>query len=238
METQRSLRRLLEELMDSQVRTMEERRAQLEGVCPSFATLLQLNQGTVFIHAGGVIDEILLLGSGSVYIMNHTISGKRVIADTLSSPQILGIIEAQCGLKEFKGTVVTLSPCLVIRIERRAFQTHVENDLEAMRILLGYYAGFSLATIENTGHIRAMKTEDKLVHYLYSRCLGKPFPVHLKEHKSFMADAVGISERSLFRHLETMERGGYLRRDGQAVCVDKPGFRAMEQRIRREGSTL
>lgn len=236
MEAQRSLRRLLEELMDSEARTLEERRAQLEKVCPPFATLLQLKRGTVFIHAGGAIDEILLLGGGSVYIMNHTISGKRVIADTLSSPQILGIIEAQCGLKEFKGTVVTLTPCLVIRIQRRAFQTHVENDLVAMRLLLRYYAEFSLHTIENTGHIRAMGTEDKLVHYLYSRCLSKPIPVRLTEHKSFMADAVGISERSLFRHLETLERSGYLRREGQEICVDKAGFRAMEQRIRGEGS--
>lgn len=188
-----------------------------------------LRENTIFINSYNKLEYIYVLISGITYVVNYTFDGRRIIADTLTKPQIFGLIEAVNGADCYKGTVITLSDSILVKVNKEKFLKVIASDINIAAYIIKYLADFSTHSMKVSGYKTAISPYENLIVYLYNKALGKALPYRIKDSKSFIADYLNIDKRTLYRYLNKLSDEGIIARERQDIIISEKSFKKIEQ---------
>lgn len=191
--------------------------------------ILNLEENKIFIESNDPLEYIFILVNGMTYIVNYTLDGRRIIADTLSEPQIFGLIEAINNANYYKGTVITLSNSLLVKVNKEKFLEAIYTDIDIASNVMKYLANFSTHSLQVSEYKTAISTYENLVIYLYNRALGKKLPYRIKDNKSFIADSLHVNKRTLYRYLNKLTSEEIISRDRQYILISDSNFKKIQE---------
>ena len=191
--------------------------------------ILSLEEGKTFIEGNSQLEYIFILINGMTYVVNYTLDGRRIIADTFNEVQIFGLIESINNTNFYKGTVITLSKSLLVKVNKEKFLEAMHNDIDIASKIIKYLAGFSTHSIQVSEYKTAISTYENLIIYLYNKALGKNIPYRIKDKKSFIADCLQINKRTLYRYLNDLTHEGIISRDRQDIIISDSNLKNIQK---------
>lgn len=224
-----SLGKILKYSFSQEEKPLYNTRAFLKDFSSDIIQILSLKENTIFIESNKKLEFIYILVNGTTYVENYTLDGRRIIADTLKAAQVFGLIEAINNVSYYKGTVITLSRALLVKINKDKFLEAVYNDIEIATIIIKYLAYFSTHSIMVSEYKASVSPYDNLIIYLYNKILGKRLPHRIDDNKAFIADSLQINKRTLYRYLNKLTDEGIIYREGQDIIVSDDNFKKLEQ---------
>lgn len=224
-----SLGKILKYSFFQEEKPLYNTRAFLKDFSSDIIQILSLKENTIFIESNKKLEFIYILVNGTTYVENYTLDGRRIIADTLKAAQVFGLIEAINNVSYYKGTVITLSRALLVKINKDKFLEAVYNDIEIATIIIKYLAYFSTHSIMVSEYKASVSPYNNLIIYLYNKILGKRLPHRIDDNKAFIADSLQINKRTLYRYLNKLTDEGIIYREGQDIIVSDDNFKKLEQ---------
>ena len=232
-----TIKRILKFAFSSEAKSLFNARDFLNKFSTDYIHILSLKENTVFIERGNKLEYIYILVNGTTYVENYTLEGRRVIADTLKEAQIFGLIEAINNSIYYKGTVITLSKALLVKVNKGKFLEAIYSDIDVASIIIKYLAGFSTHSIMVSEYKSSLSAYENLIIYLYNKVLGKSLPSRIKDKKSFIADSLQINKRTLYRYLNKLTAEGIISRDHQDIIISEENFEKLEKMVSHENFT-
>ncbi|MFL0247765.1 Crp/Fnr family transcriptional regulator [Candidatus Clostridium stratigraminis] len=224
-----SLEKILEFSFSQEEKPLYDTRAFLKDFSFDLIQILSLKENTIIIKSNEKLEFIYILVNGTTYVENYTLDGRRIIADTLKAAQVFGLIEAINCENYYKGTVITLSKALLVKVNKDKFLEAVYNDIQIASIIIKYLAYFSTHSIMVSEYKSSVSSYENLIIYLYNKVLGKSLPHRIHDNKAFIADSLQINKRTLYRYLNKLTNEGIIYREGQEIIICKNNFTKLEQ---------
>ncbi|GEM_PF-675767 len=224
-----SLKKILNFSFSNKYNSFSSTRAFLQHYSSDCIQVLALKENSIFIDHNSELEYIYILVHGTTYVVNYTLDGRRIIADTLTKTQIFGLIEAVNKADYYNSTVITLSKALLVKIERDIFLEAIYSDIAISSYVIEYLAYFSTHSIEHSRYKSAISPYENLIIYLYNKALGKRLPHRVKDNKSFIADSLQINKRTLYRYLNKLTDEGIISRDRQDIIISESNFKKIEE---------
>ncbi|MFL0267682.1 Crp/Fnr family transcriptional regulator [Candidatus Clostridium radicumherbarum] len=224
-----SLEEILKFSFSQEEKPLYNTRAFFKDFASDSIQMLSLKENTIFIESNKKLEFIYILVNGTTYVENYTLDGRRIIADTLKAAQIFGLIESINSENYYKGTVITLSKALLVKINKDKFLEAVYNDIQISSIIIKYLAYFSTHSMMVSEYKASVSPYENLIIYLYNKVLGKSLPNRINDNKAFIADSLQINKRTLYRYLNKLTDEGIIYREGQEIIICKDNFDKLEQ---------
>jgi CRP-like cAMP-binding protein len=223
-----SLKEILKSTSKDKIKQIAYTKDSLKEFSSDFIQILNLKENTIFIDRYTELEYIYILLDGVTYVVNYTLEGRRVIADTFTESQIFGLIEAINHDSKYRGTVVTLSKALLVKVNKNKFLEAINSDLEISAYIIKYLAYFSTHSMQVSEYKTAISSYENLIIYLYNKTLGKKLPEKINDNKSFIADSLQINKRTLYRYLNKLQEEGSITRERQNIVITEKNFKKLE----------
>jgi len=94
---------------------------------------LQLDKNMTFVRENEVIDSIYILVKGTIKATDYRILGITYDFMKLQGIYAMGSMELIMDLTKYRTTLVTVTPCIMIRIPRIQFEKWLKTDIAALK---------------------------------------------------------------------------------------------------------
>lgn len=199
---------------------MSEKGKTLDKFLESFKDIkrFEFSEGETVLEEGSKIKTIDLLIEGNVYISRNLKDGKRVIANNLEAPQILSLIEVLNGEDEVMSGVFALNKVAVLKVPKDEFLNRLSSG-ELREVALAYLSKFSYNIIKNSIEYEEYEVEKAILKYYLKISEGSELGI-INLKNAFVADMFRISERTLYRYLNSWEENGLIYREKRSIIID------------------
>ncbi|MDY2987373.1 MAG: Crp/Fnr family transcriptional regulator [Peptoniphilus sp.] len=178
----------------------------------------EFSEGETVLEEGSKIKTIDFLIEGNVYISRNLKDGKRVIANNLETPQILSLIEVLNGEDEVMSGVFALNKVAVLKVPKDEFLNRLSSG-ELREVALAYLSKFSYNIIKNSIEYEEYEVEKAILKYYLKISEGSELGI-INLKNAFVADMFRISERTLYRYLNSWEENGLIYREKRSIIID------------------
>ncbi len=179
-------------------------------------------------HKGDEGDQVYAVIEGTLKVVTTSETGDDVVFNLMTAGDVIGEIAALCQA-ERSATVVALTPCELLAIDRRdlfAFlRAHPDAALELMQVLARRLRSLS-ELVEDTLFLNLpVRLAKKLVAYAGSH--GRPVPdgtrIEIRLSQEEWGDLVGATRESINKQLRAWTDQGTIRVDrGYVVILRMP----------------
>ncbi|SUB75097.1 Crp/Fnr family transcriptional regulator [Peptoniphilus indolicus] len=178
---------------------------------------VEFSEGEVVLEEGSKIKTIDFLIEGNIYISRNLKDGKRVIANNLEAPQILSLIEVLNGEDEVMSGVFALNKVAILKVQKDEFLNKLRGG-ELRDIALEYLSKFSYNIIKNSIEYEEYEVEKAILKYYLKISKGSELGI-INLKNAFVADMFRISERTLYRYLNSWEEKGLISRKKRSIVI-------------------
>lgn len=178
---------------------------------------VEFSEGEVVLEEGSKIKTIDFLIEGNIYISRNLKDGKRVIANNLEAPQILSLIEVLNGEDEVMSGVFALNKVAILKVQKDEFLNKLRGG-ELRDIALEYLSKFSYNIIKNSIEYEEYEVEKAILKYYLKISKGSELGI-INLKNAFVADMFRISERTLYRYLNSWEENGLISRKKRSIVI-------------------
>ncbi len=171
----------------------------------------ELKENQQLISQGEAIRHVYILLKGEMRVFNAFGNGRVYTIAALHPGTFIGSYELIGGRTQYCSTIETLSPCRVLRIGAGTFMKWYETDDRLGRELARQLAVSVCENSEKSGEILVYPGVYSLGEYLislYKRAEDRP--LLLRKGRQQIADAVGLSIRTVNRSIQTLKADGAL----------------------------
>ena len=187
------------------------------------------NKHDIIIHQGAPVKYIFFLLKGTALVQNSIEWTNSNTLDTLVPLDILGLVELLNDQPNYTGYVVAETPCVVLRVPVDQFLSIIKKDgllcYETLRVL-GKITEHNMNRAETNA---IFQPYDRLGHFLYLSAL-EHLPYTYPYTRKKLAEDVYINLRTLYRHLDSMEKDGFLKLERGKIIILKEHFEKLDER--------
>ena len=174
--------------------------------------LRKLKSNTEFLTMGNSANRIYIALSGTYQCLINSPLGDSIIADTMLSPYIFGLLEYLLNVPKYTASIKTLKPSIVLDVPADIFFHAMHNNLTVANVCISYIANVSQYYMD-MAEIRALyDIDDTILLYLFNSCnyCSQPsFPHTITASRKTISHLLHINLRSLYRHLSKLQAEGY-----------------------------
>ena len=156
---------------------------------------------------------ILLSGKASIYGKD---SGKRVLMNRIENGEIFGAATVFFPEKEAVSTVVALSKCRVLFIERNVLETIIENDFAVASAYIAFLSERIWFLNRKIIGFTAKNADAAFAGYLLRNADEDGI---LSVNMSRIAATLDIGRTTLYRAADALETEGAIKRDGKQITL-------------------
>lgn len=187
------------------------------------------NKQDLIISQGSPVKYVYFLLKGTALVINSISWTNSDIVDTLVPLDILGLVELLNEQPAYTGYVIADTPCVVLRIPVTQFQNIIKNDgrlcYETLRVL-GQITEHNMNRAETNAIFHPY---DRLGHFLFLKAQNNVPYVYPHTRKKLSED-VYINLRTLYRHLDAMDKEGFLKLERGKIHIDQEHFDRLDER--------
>ncbi|OPL08278.1 MAG: hypothetical protein AVO33_01135 [delta proteobacterium ML8_F1] len=227
----RELKEILEFVFQDPAGTLEETHKKLSQLSSDCFKLIKKAPHELLLHQRNPLGDLYLLAYGTTYTVYYTRDGRRIISDTLKGGQVFGLVEILSDEKTSRAAVYTLTDCLFVKIGSGIFLSALREDPGISQIVMHYLAKFSYKLITAFENLSSATAYENLLMYLYNKALAQHLPATIDDKKAFIADAIQVDKRTLYRYLNQLSEEKMIQREGQRIVISLENFRRIEAGI-------
>ncbi|GKX31783.1 hypothetical protein SH1V18_42630 [Vallitalea longa] len=187
--------------------------ADLEGIKPTKDLTLckykKVKTNTYILTKGFNVNSIYILLVGSCKCMVYSSFGNGIVADTMVSPYIFGLLELVIALPKYTASIITTKESVYLEVPVRIFQHAMKNSLIVSNICTCYFANVGQYYMD-MAEIRALyNIDDTILLYIYNNCDKTDIPYKITTTRKTISHLLHINLRSLYRHLKILSEQKY-----------------------------
>ncbi len=172
---------------------------------------------------------LYMLLSGRAVILNQISWNNDNIIDYVESPHILGLVEYLNNIDYYTAFVVAQTKCIMFRICVSDFVQIIKKDASLCYHTLVIMGKITDSNMNHAERHKTFHSKDILGHYLYLRSMNC-LPYICPLTRSTMAEELHINLRTLYRHIDDMEKKGFLTLRKGKITIEKEHFERLAAR--------
>lgn len=172
--------------------------------------LIQAPKKHQYINCGFSLNNIHILLSGRCYVVNYTIEGESIIADTMDPVQMFGLYEAINNIPIYTATIITIEDCYLLKIPVDSYKYCLDNDIRIAKLTIKYLAKLAERTMNINNKLLSISPPDRLVLYIYRNSIGKNLPYTLNIDRKTLSQELHINLRTLYRYIDDLKQKEYI----------------------------
>lgn len=193
------------------------------------SSFLSFKKGELIIQQNSPVKYVYFLLKGSASVVNSISWANNEIIDTLLPLDILGLVELLNDQPDYTAYVIAETPCVLLRVSIELFLSIIKEDgllcFDTLRIL-GKVTEHNMNRAETNA---IFQPSDRLGHYLYLKAIGH-LPYTYPHTRKKLADDLYINLRSLYRHIDAMQKNGYLSIERGKIVITDAQFDKLHER--------
>lgn len=193
--------------------------------------LCRLRPGGAVMMAGDDVNAVFLLLSGKVNIMNEWEDGTVYSLGHVYAPTVLGEFEALTGVACYRGTVRCETACRLLFFPKEIFMRWMQTDNQALfRITVSIIKKAN----SQSSHDRMFlfsSGRNRLIHYLerYYEENAVNGVSKVYEPRYQMADAVGLSVKTVNRCIGALKEEALIGQDGKKIIITQKQYETLRE---------
>ena len=196
---------------------------------PNRNMFFSYNRQDIIITKDTSVKYVYFLLKGTALVMNSIFWTNSDVIDTLVPLDILGLVEILNEQPFYTGHVIAETPCVVLRVSVDQFleiiTKHADLCFHTLRVL-GKITEHNM----NRAEINTMfHPHDRLGHFLYLNANGH-LPYTYPYTRKKLADDLYINLRTFYRHLDVMQKEGYLNLKNGKIHIEDEHFHKLHER--------
>lgn len=168
-------------------------------------TVTRYPRGKMLFFRGDEIERVYLICSGTVLISTSDLDGSEKCVVFSGEGEIVGEMEALLHCKSLFYSAKAFTDCVLLEIPLDAFEQWVAIDASLCRNLMYALAGKLLHSSESTVQYQNLTARLRLMNLL-----AHHEPGIVRETRLALAEACGVSERTIYRAVAEMAARGEL----------------------------
>lgn len=172
---------------------------------------------------------LYMLLSGRAVILNQISWNNDNIIDYVESPHILGLVESLNNIDFYTAFVVAKTTCVMFRIRVSDFMQIIKSDASLCYHTLVIMGKITDSNMNHAERHKTFHSKDILGHYLYLRAHSH-LPYTCPLTRNALAEELHINLRTLYRHIDGMEKKGYLTLRKGKIVIEKEHLEKLADR--------
>lgn len=192
----------------------------LRGIAPE-GCLVTARENETIIYQKDPAAYLYMLLCGRAVILNQISWNSDNVIDYVESPHILGLVEYLNNIDYYTAFVVAKTRCVMFRILVSDFVQIIKTDASLCYPTLVIMGKITDSNMNHAERHKTFHPKDILGHYLYLRA-SSHLPYTCPLTRNALAEELHINLRTLYRHIDDMEKKGYLTlRKGKIVIEEE-----------------
>ena len=187
------------------------------------------NRQDMIIQQNDPVKYVYFFLKGTASVVNSISWANNEVVDTLVPLDILGLVELLNDQPEYTAYVIAETSCVVFRVPVELFQQIIKENgnlcYETLRVL-GKITEHNMNRAETNAIFHPY---DRLGHFMYLNASGH-LPYTYPHTRKKLAEDLYINLRTLYRHIETMEKDGFLSIQKGKIVITEEHFQHLFER--------
>lgn len=168
----------------------------------------RFDKGEIIIRKDEEIDEIHLLCSGRVKLINEFENGVVYAFGELTSINFIGDIEVMAGVETAAATIKAVEGCTTVCIDRDDFQQWLSLDRTLPIMLAKKYAKRMWNQSRKKGEHIVLSGINRVIMAIttgYKKDVDEDIPIKIDKKRQELADEVGMSLKTVNRSINRLK---------------------------------
>lgn len=187
------------------------------------------NKEDLIILQNDPVKYVYFLLKGTASALNSISWTSSEWVDTLVPLDILGLVELLNDQPAYTAFVRAETNCVVLRIPVAQFVTIIKEDANLCYHTLRVLGKVTEHNMNRAETVAIFHSLDRLGHFLYLNASGH-LPYTYPYTRKKLADDLYINLRTLYRHLDTMAKDGYLKLEKGKIRIEEEHFEKLYEK--------
>lgn len=185
--------------------------------------LITVQKNETIIYQKDPADYLYMMLSGRAMVLNQISWNSDNIIDYVESPHILGLVEPLNNIGYYTAFVVAQTTCVMFRIRVSEFLALIQQDASLCYHTLVIMGKITDSSMNHAERHKTFHSKDILGHYLYIHA-GSHLPYTCPLTREILAEELHINLRTLYRHIDDMQKKGYLTLRKGKIVIETEHF--------------
>lgn len=190
----------------------------------------EMEKGVLFVRENMPIDTIFFLAKGSIKGTDYRVNGISYDFIRFDHITAFGGMEVLLDEKYYKATLETVTQCTMIKIPVGVFKRWMESDILALKKEAKRTVEYMLEESRmNRVYLFSQGAERLIMHfarrYEVNSVNGQLVVRNTREE---LADATGLSVKTINRAIKQLEESGMLKREGHTIRILEENYQRLK----------
>lgn len=193
--------------------------------------IVQKDKNNIFIEEGTDVKFVYVLIEGIVRAIDYRIFG--IVYDYIWFDPIktFGAMEILLKFEQYKTTLMTVTPCTMIKISRSKYETWMLNDMNALHMEIEDMGKSLLEQARKERVFLFLQGMDRII-YLFMDIYEKSNvdnQVVINQTRKEISERTGLSVKTINRSISKMEENGYIIKKGTKISIFEKEYKKIKE---------
>lgn len=193
--------------------------------------VVKKDKNSIFIEEGQDVKFVYILIDGIVRAIDYRIFG--IVYDYIWFDNIktFGAMEILLKFEKYKTTLMTVTPCTILKISRSKYEAWMLNDMNALHMEIEDMGKSLLEQARKERVFLFLQGMDRII-YLFTEIYEKSNvnnQVVINQTRKEISERTGLSVKTINRSIYKMEEEGYITKKGTKITVSKNQYKKIKE---------
>jgi CRP/FNR family cyclic AMP-dependent transcriptional regulator len=193
-----------------------------------------VDKNVVFVHENDRIEYIYVLVTGTIKATDYRILGISFDFMKLQGIYAMGGMEVIMDLGHYRATLVTVSPCSMIRIPRIQFERWLKEDIIALKREAKAACEYLVDEARQSRAFLFLEGADRLCMLFLSMYQKGALEdkVEIRLTRNELSEQLGISIKTVNRAIKKFQEEGLISRNGNGIVISTSQYEKLKEKVK------
>lgn len=194
---------------------------------------LNLDKNVTFVRENEMAEYIYVLAQGTIKATDYRVLGISFDFMKLQGIYSMGGMEVIMDLTKYRTTLVTVTPCTMIRIPRTQFEKWLKIDMVALKREAKAACEYLVDEARQSRAFLFLQGADRLCMLFLSiyQKSAKGDSVEIRITRKELAEQLGISVKTVNRAMKKFQEDELITRNGNGIVIYKAQYEKMKKMV-------
>ncbi len=188
--------------------------------------LVKKDKNSIFIEEGKEIKFVYILIEGTVRAIDYRIFGIVYDYNWFDKVKTFGAMEILLKIEQFKTTLMTVTPCTMLKISRSKYEAWMLNDMNALHMEIEDMGKSLLEQARKERVFLFLQGMDRIL-YLFTEIYENSKEnnqIMISQTRKEISERTGLSIKTINRSIKKMVENGFIIKKGTKIIITKEEY--------------